>query len=121
MRHAGKAKWRPPKEPGQMNATEKRFEANLLKPRLWAAEIVRYEYEPWKFRFGPDFKASYTPDFVVFRADGEIEVIDVKGSAGWEEATRNKIKACARLYPEFHWLGYTETRGKAGEFKPEEF
>lgn len=103
-----------------MNATERRFEANVLKPRLWDGEIARYLYEPWKFRYGSDFKATYTPDFVVFRADGFIEVIDVKGSGGWEAATRIKIKACAALYPEFIWLGQQETK-KRGTFTPEEF
>lgn len=117
----GKARWRPAKEAGVMNATERRFESHVLKIRLFAGEIERYEYEPWKIRYGTDFKATYTPDFVVFRADGEIELIDVKGSAGWETETRNKIKACARIYPEFHWVGYVEKRGKSGVFSIEEF
>lgn len=117
--HRGRARWRPAKEKGVMNATERRFVEYVLKPRQLAGEVVRFEYEPWKFRFGTDFKATYTPDFIVFRSDGLIEIIDVKGSAGWEEATRNKIKACARLYPEFYWFGHVEKRH--GVFEPEEF
>jgi len=120
-RSAKRAKWRPKKTPGQMNATERRFEENVLLARKWVGEIERYLYEPIKFRFGKDFKATYTPDFFVFRTDGLIEVIDVKGSGGWEDATRNKIKACARLYPEFIWLGETEIKGHRGKFKQEEF
>ena len=123
MKHSTKARWRPHKTVGQMNKTERRFETAVLKPRLWAGEIVGYVYEPSRWRFGTDWKATYTPDFMVFRADGQIELIDVKGSAGWEEATRQKIKACAEKYPQFHWLGYTEQRGSRnrGEFKREEF
>lgn len=117
------AKWRPPKTPGQMNATERRFETSVLKPMLWSEEIVAYHYEPAKWRFGPDFKATYSPDFMVLMADGSIEMIDVKGSAGWEEATRNKMKACAEKYQAFRWVGYTEGRGSRGRgvFNREEF
>ena len=118
-----KAKRRPPKTPGVMNATEKRFEANVLKPMLWSEEIVDYQYEPAKWRFGTDFKATYTPDFMVQMADGTIEMIDVKGSGGWEQHTRVKIKACAEKYPAFSWVGFTEQRGSKnrGRFDREEF
>lgn len=115
-----RARWRPPKDRNVQNKTENRFEANVLKPRLWNGEIIRYLYQPWKFRFGTDFTSTYTPDFVVFRADGYIEIIDVKGSGGWEDATRVKIKSCAALFPEFIWLGQMESRRK-GMFEPEEF
>lgn len=93
----------------------------MLRARQLAGEIVRWEFEALRVRFGTDDKATYTPDFVVFRADGEIECIDVKGSGGWEEKARVKIKACARIYPEFHWIGYTEQRGSKGVFRPEAF
>lgn len=116
-----KAKWRAPRTPGVMNATERRFEANVLKPLLWAGEIDGYEYESHKFRFGPDWKATYTPDFVVYRKDGEIEMIDVKGSGGWEEKTREKMKACAEKFQHFHWVGQVEAKGKLGTFIREEF
>lgn len=119
-----KARWRPGKSKGVMNATEKRFEANVLKPMLWAEEIVGYVYEPVQWRFGPDFKSTYKPDFMVLLANGEIEMIDVKGSGGWEEHTRQKIKACAEQYQLFCWVGYKEKKGgksNLGVFVREEF
>lgn len=116
-----KARWRPPKTPGQMNATERRFESTFLKPGLWAEDIVGWHYEPAKWRFGTDFKATYTPDFMVLMPDGTIELIDVKGSGGWEDSTRQKIKACAEKYPAFAWIGYTEKKGNRGEWVREVF
>ena len=56
---------------------------------------------------------------MVLRTDGEIELIDVKGGAGWEAAARVKIKAAAAQYPMFRWLGYTEY--KHNTFGEEEF
>ena len=118
-----KAKWRPHKQNGQMNATERRFEQQVLMPRLLCGEIVSYQYEAVRLRIGVDWKTTYTPDFFVLLATGEMELIDVKGSAGWEDHTRVKIKACAEKYPMFHWLGYSEGKGKAGKgrFTPEVF
>ena len=121
--HIKRARSRPKKTPGKMNLTERRFEANHLKPLLASGDILSYQYEPMKFRFGRDFKSTYTPDFMVIRKDGVIEYIDVKGSAGWEEHTRVKMKACADRFWMFEWVGYTEERGKnsAGKFVREVF
>lgn len=120
-RSTKKAKARPRRTPGVMNKTERRFEANVLKPLLWAGEIESYEYEAIKFRYGPDWKATYTPDFIVTRKDGQIECVDVKGSAGWEEATRNKIKACAEKFWQYHWVGQVEAKRSLGSFTREDF
>lgn len=114
-----RARWRPRKEKGRMNATETRFEKCVLERRRDAGDVIRWEYEAIRFRYGLDSKATYTPDFLVFRADGLIEVIDVKGSGGWEAATRVKFKACAEKYPEFIWVGQTEVRGARGSFDAE--
>ncbi len=103
-----------------MNRTEQRFEQNVLVPRQLAGEIERWMFEPVKFRLGTDWKTTYTIDFMVFRADGQIELIDVKGGGGWEEHTRVKMKTAARLYPQFHWVGYSQKTAKS-EFQREEF
>lgn len=119
MLHRHTARWRPKKEKGRQNATETRFEQCVLLPRKQAGEIVRWEYEPIRFRYGTDQNATYTPDFMVFRADGMIELIDVKGSGGWEAASRVRFKSCAEKYPEFIWVGQTERRGTPGYFESE--
>ena len=121
VKAAKRARWRPSKTKGVMNATEKRFESSVLRTLQLTGEISSWQYEPAKWRYGTDFKATYTPDFMVLRADGMIEMIDVKGSGGWEAATRNKIKACAEKYPQFLWVGYTEDRKRRSNFAREEF
>ncbi|TWT35329.1 hypothetical protein KOR34_02190 [Posidoniimonas corsicana] len=104
-----------------MNATEKRFEQNVLWTLKAAGEVKSWRYEAVKFRLANN--TFYTPDFMVNRADGLVEFVDVKGSGGWEQHTRIKIKVCAEQYPEFVFAGYTEARGSRnrGEFNREEF
>ena len=116
-----RARFRKSRLPGAMNKTEARFISMYLEPRRLAGEIVRYEYEGLKVRFGSDMTSTYTPDFIVFRSDGEIELADCKGSAGWTEATRIKMKACAAKWPEFHWVGYIEAKRCPGKFIEERF
>lgn len=115
-----RARWRPrPAKPGQMNQTEVRYAAELEIRRV-AGEIVGWRFEPLRLRLGADWKTSYTPDFLVLRPDGEIELVDVKGSGGWEEDARVKIKVAAGLYPEFHFVAAVEQR-RGGGFVREEF
>ncbi len=113
-----RARWRPSKSVGRMNATEQRFEASVLYPRALCGEIEKcWTYESHKFRLADN--TFYTPDFVVYRADGLIELIDVKGSGGWEQHTRIKFKVAAELYPRYVWVAYVETKTR-GEFIREE-
>lgn len=108
---------------GVMNRTEAKFAVHLgiLKA---AGEVLSFHYEALKFCIVPGVSGKriavhYTPDFVVLRADRELEMIDVKGGAGWEDDAKIKIKAAAERFPEFHWVGYTLT--KAGQWEREEF
>ncbi|NLX57303.1 MAG: DUF1064 domain-containing protein [Planctomycetaceae bacterium] len=106
-----------------MNRTEARFAERLLSLKA-AGEILGYHYEAVKLCITPGLPGKrqatyYTPDFLVLRADLELELIDVKGSAGWEDTARVKIKAAADRFPEFHWVGYTLTR--SGSWEREEF
>ena len=100
---------------GVMNRTEAKFAERLLSLKL-AGEILHYRYEAVKLCIVPGIPGKrsavyYTPDFLVLRGDQEIELIDVKGSAGWEDTARVKIKAAAERFPEFHWVGMTFTGG----------
>lgn len=108
---------------GVMNRTEAKFAERLLSLKV-TGKITAYHYEALKICIVPGLPGKrqavyYTPDFLVQRADDELELIDVKGGAGWEEDARVKIKAAAERFPEFHWVGYTLT--KAGVWEREEF
>ena len=108
---------------GIMNRTEARFAERLLSLKA-AGEILGYHYEAVKICITPGLPGKrqatyYTPDFLVLRKDLELELIDVKGAAGWEDTARVKIKAAADRFPEFHWVGYTLTR--SGSWEREEF
>lgn len=121
MARSYRAKSRAPRIPGVMNKTEKRFQDNVLIPLRMLGEIVEFRFEAIKFRFGNDWKATYLPDFMVVLPNFEIEFHDVKGSGGWEEDALQKIKACAAMYPQFHWIGSQERRGERGIFDREVF
>lgn len=82
--------------PGVMNATEKRYAEHLGILRD-AGRIADFAFESVKLRLGPDWKTSYTPDFLVVRVDGGIELHEVKGH--WEDDARVKIKVAAALHP----------------------
>lgn len=79
---------------GVMNKTETAYRGQLeLMQR--AGEIVWFKFEGLKFRLAD--KTFYTPDFAVMKADGQIELHEVKGY--WEDDARAKIKIAAELYP----------------------
>lgn len=108
---------------GVMNRTEAKF-AEVLESRKLAGEIVHYRYEAVKVCVVPGVPGKrhavwYTPDFLVLHTDGIVEMIDVKGGAGWEDTARVKIKAAADRFPEYAWVGYTLKKG--GEWEREEF
>lgn len=74
---ADKAKGRPQREPGEMNATERRYAAHL-EARKAAGEILAWMFEGITVRLSE--KVTYTPDFEVMLADGTVELVDVKGA-----------------------------------------
>ena len=71
-------------------------------------EVVAWAYEAVKLRLAD--KTFYTPDFVVIRADGGIELHEVKGH--WEDDARVKIKVAATQHPWFRFLAVKA--GKTG-------
>jgi len=106
-----------------MNRTETKF-AERLKSLQLAGKVVAYHYEAVKLCIVPAIPkirsaVYYTPDFMVLYPSGDLEMIDVKGSGGWEDTARVKIKAAADLFPMFGWIGMTLT--KSGEWQREEF
>jgi hypothetical protein len=74
-----------------MNGLERRYAALLDgDPTVWD-----YYFQAIKFRLANN--TWYTPDFVVIRTTGAMEVHETKGH--WEEDARVKWKAVADLYP----------------------
>lgn len=79
---------------GEMNKTEAAYDAHLAALQF-AGEILWYKFEGLKFRLAD--VTFYTPDFAVMKANGVIELHEVKGF--WQDDARVKIKVAASLYP----------------------
>ena len=86
------------KRPGVMNRLETRYSEHL-ESRREAGEIVRWDYEPEKFRLA---KATfYTPDFRVVTKEHFIELHEVKGfwrGPGGQNG-RTKLKVASEMHP----------------------
>ena len=78
----------------------------VLKAQQQAAEIAWWAYEPISFRIGAG--ASYCPDFVVLRANGELEAHECKGFR--REAAIVRIKVAARMVPWCRFVLVTRDR-----------
>lgn len=106
-------------KPSGMNKTEAR-RADALEILKRAGEIADYRFEDVKLRLADN--TFLTPDFLVIRADGGIELEDVKGRKGDRyyatEDARVKIKAAARLFPWFRF--FTVWESKDGRWNREE-
>ncbi|ASK18874.1 DUF1064 domain-containing protein [Halomonas sp. N3-2A] len=93
---------------GKMNKTEAAY-ASLLESLKHAGEIVWYSFEGMTFKLADNTR--YTPDFAVMRADGLIELHEVKGF--WRDDARVKIKVAAELFP-FRFIAVKKQSKKAG-------
>ena len=91
---------------GEMNKTESAYAAHLDRMRA-AGDVVAWWFEPVALVLSHGNACRYTPDFMVQRADGVLELHEVKGSRKRdgrtvpvvEEDSMVKIKAAAELYP----------------------
>ncbi len=95
---------------GEMNKTEAAYAA-LLADRQKAGEILDYWFEAVKLNLAPGLSCTYTPDFMVQRSDGVIEMHEVKGY--WEDDARVKVKVAASKYP-FVFVAVTRPSARAG-------
>jgi hypothetical protein len=97
------------REPGSKNRVETAYEEYLTLLKA-AGEIQDFKYEGIKLRLADN--TFYTPDFLVFAADGVVELHDTKGTTkkanaagvkvpkAWvEEDAKLKIKVVAELFP----------------------
>lgn len=98
-----------------MNKTERAY-ADDLELRRLAGEILRWRFEPLKFRIG--HACFYTPDFEVVLPDGTVQYHEVKGF--WRDDARVKIKAVASLFNDRHFQAVQKAGmgWKVEEIKP---
>lgn len=95
--------------PGERNKTEAAYEAHLTTLKA-AGEILDFRFEGVKLRLADN--TFFTPDFLVFDADGTVELHDTKGTTKkanskgekvakpWcEDDAKLKLKLVAELYP----------------------
>lgn len=87
-----------------MNKLEASYALHLEERKL-AGDVLSFFFESVKFRLAD--KTFYTPDFLVMRGDGQIEVHEVKGF--WEDDARVKIKVAAETFP-FRFLAIKKGR-----------
>lgn len=100
---------------GQMNGTEKSYAAFLESERI-AGRIKAYWFESIKLKIASD-TCWYNPDFLVFTADNQLELHEVKGSPRvFTDDAKVKTKVCATEYP-FRMLVVYPVRGKGWEYK----
>lgn len=98
---------------GERNQTEQRYEDEVLRPAMLRGEIAWYAFEPWKLRLAEN--TTYTPDFGVMLADGQIECHEVKGF--WKDDARAKTKVAAELHPfKFIAVTYEKKQWKREDF-----
>lgn len=91
-----------------MNKTEQ-ARAIDLEAMKRAGIIVAWWYEQWTFKLGADLR--YTPDFVIQKPDGTLEVEEVKGF--WRDDARAKVKMFCALFP-FPVRAYTRAKTHSG-------
>lgn len=90
---------------GEKNKTEAAY-GHHLQLLLTAGEILWYRFEGIKLRLAD--KTFYTADYNVMRADGLLEIHEVKGV--WTDDARVKIKVAADQYP-FRFIAVKKSKG----------
>jgi len=83
-------------ERGRMNNTESRWAAVLEAHE----DVLDWWYESYRVRYGGS--GYHTPDFLVLRMDGSVEVHEVK--AHCTDAGRTRFKAAAETHWCFRWV-----------------
>jgi len=76
-----------------MNKTEQRYAAQL-DLEIARGEIATWWWEPVKLKLAP--RTYYSPDFLVMRLDGTLEIHETKGHM--EDDAAVKLKVTSDLY-----------------------
>lgn len=101
---------------GQMNKSEAAY-ATALEAARNAQEIVWYQFEGITLKLADGCR--YTPDFAVLRADGVMEMHEVKGY--WQDDAKSKIKVAAEKFPFVFKAVYKQAKKDGGGWRIEEF
>lgn len=103
---------------GTMNKTEEAY-ARHLEGLKATGDVAWYLFEAVKLRLADN--CFYSPDFAVMRADGMIEMHEVKGY--WADDARVKIKVAAERFP-FRFVAIkaiSRTRTREAGWEVEDF
>lgn len=79
---------------GRMNNAELAY-SKILELRKHAGEVLWYSFEGITLRMAD--RTTYTPDFAVMLANGEMEMHEVKGF--FQDDAKVKIKVAAAMFP----------------------
>ncbi len=93
-----KTKYGKRHQPGVMNKTEAEY-AEVLNSRVLLGDVLGWEFEALTFKLAGDLR--YTPDFLVWHADGRLELVDSKGGGPIDPKSLVKIKVAAEKFPLF--------------------
>lgn len=103
---------------GEMNATERDY-GHELEQRKRAGEVSWYRFEGVKLRLADS--TFLTVDYAVMRADGALEMHDVKGSrAIYMDDAKVKMKVAAEMYPFVFRVVYPRRKRDGGGWDIEE-
>lgn len=95
-----------------MNKTEAEY-ADALEARKARGEVVWWRYEAITLKLADNTR--YTPDFLVMRPDGELQVHETKGGFiredGWQ-----KLKIAAGLFPFRFFLCQKRAKKDGGDW-----
>lgn len=101
---------------GELNKTEEAYRLELEKQKQ-CGDILWYAFEGMTFKLAKDTR--YTPDFVVLKADGELECREVKSI--WRDDAKAKIKVASALFPIRFIAVYANPKKQGGGWRIEEF
>ncbi len=79
---------------GVMNKTEEAY-ALELEAQKSLGIVEWFKFEGVTFKIAKDTR--YTPDFIVMKSDGFVELHEVKGF--WQAHSKVKIKVAAAMFP----------------------
>mgnify|MGYP001046876538 CR=1 FL=1 len=97
----------------EMNLTEKAFVDHLEALRA-QGKVARWWFEAIRLRVAPR-ACSYTPDFLVLRPDGQLDLVEVKGSKRiFADDAKVKTKFVAGEYPFAVFVAYPKAKKEGG-------
>lgn len=100
---------------GELNKTEQSY-SDYLEGEKRSGRIFDFWFESMKLKVA-DGSCWYTPDFVVLRPDGRIELHEVKGApAVFMDDAKIKCKVIADKYPFDFFVIYPRRKKDGGGF-----